>query len=579
MHLPLKNLITQLTTALATVALATAVPTVAHAAVNTADVSGLNLTATPLVTYQGVSVMQDMACFDFASSDPDNNQVRFNDLIVTGKVNSSTVTVSIPTLAYTPNEGSFSVCTVDENGNPLADLGNPLDFTTIWLSGKTVLNSSISSSFGDLLKANGLAMDPNFPAPGFNYNPYNGTQFWAQIKNPGKKTVALKISNVKFDGIALDTTPITVVVATGANSYLNLGGVSADVSGGHPNADLTAKITKLTLSTTTVKGITAPKGVKVSFTPTDWYYFGEGNSDPDYNNKSGLCLNLTNTTTKPIAIEAKLAFSATGKKGAALQGSSVDVIPAGASICVTGAYDERLHVAGDWRIASTVTVTGSLAIVSASTVASSGIKLPAGFKVAGSWFAYDSKTKKTAVSVQITAPADFQNDLKFSSVIADGKKLASSVSGACQCGGPGYVNSRFFRITGLSGDLRIGKKVTAAATATISTPTNLVNNVTFNDNNLACTPYYPQEWDYSAASDKTSITVICFNNTGKDGVVDVSGLRMTVTTDAGSTEYSPVASKISVAANASPTNVVKVFVATGDLRSGGATVEITGSLK
>jgi hypothetical protein len=475
-------------------------------------------------------------------------------------------------------ENQFMICTVDENWESIPELGNPLLYGSVKLSGKSVTNTTFSKSFENQLKTHGLSLSADNPMSVY-YNPGNGSQFSVSVENKTKKVVAVKISKFKFEGMSLGSKSFTLIVAPGASDYMNFGSLTEDVSVGYEGADVSATISKVTMAKVTRSAIKVPSGLQlVTTSPADWYYYPTStDSMPTYSNASSLCQKVKNISKKAIAVETKFTFSSKGRKTVAYSGSSVDTIPSGETYCLAGAYDNRSNPAGDWRVGSAVNINGSLKVVKASTLSKTGIVLPEGFSVGNSWFSYNAATKKTTVGLVINAPADFQGDLLGSNLTFNGKTGLSSVAGPCQCGGPGVTNIRILNLEPVSGDLRIGKALSLKGTFVTSVPVQLNNSIE-SDYTQGCYAYFPQEWTYSASTNKTSVFLRCNNYGTTSKTLDVSSFELTVTIDEESVVYQPIVNSVTLPAK-TESKIVVFFLVTGDIRTGGATVDLATALE
>ncbi len=545
------------------------------------NMQSFDLTSTPELSFDEMLLMEDQICFRITTTGPDDSQYKFKNLVFSGtRVGNgpSEVSFDLPISTYYSWENQFMICTVDENWNSIPELGNPLLYGSVKLSGKSVTNTTFSKSFENQLKANGLSLSTENPMSVY-YNPGNGSQFSVSVENKTKKVVAVKISKFKFEGMSLGSKSFTLIVAPGASDYMNFGSLTEDVSVGYEGADVSATISKVTMAKVTRSTIKVPSGLQlVTTSPADWYYYpASSDSMPSYRNVSSLCQKVKNISKKAISVETKFTFSSKGRKTVAYFGSSVDTIPAGETYCFAGSYDNRSNPAGDWRVGSAVNINGSLKVVKASTLSKTGIVLPEGFSVGNSWFNYNASTKKTTVGLVINAPADFQGDLLGSNLTFNGKTGLSSVAGPCQCGGPGMTNIRILNLEPVSGDLRIGKQLSLKGTFVTSVPVQL-NNSLDTDYEQGCYSYFPQEWTYSVTTNKTSVFLRCNNYGTTSKTLDISSLELTVTIDEQSVVYKPIVNSVTLPAK-TEIKIVVFFLVTGDIRTGGATVDLANALE
>jgi hypothetical protein len=565
---------------IAVAALALGLPLPASADQVIPNMQSFDLTSTPELAFDEMLLMEDQICFRITTTGPDDSQYKFKNLVFSGsRVGNgpSEVSFDLPVSTYYSWENQFMICTVDENWEAIPELGNPLLYGSVKLSGKSVTNTTFSKSFENQLKAHGLSLSAENPISVY-FNPGNGSQFSVSVENKTKKVVAVKISKFKFEGMSLGSKSFTLIVAPGASDYMNFGSLTEDVSVGYEGADVSATISKVTVAKVTRSAIKVPSGLQlVTTSPADWYYYPTStDSMPSYSNASNLCQKVKNISKKAISVESKFTFSSKGRKTVAYSGSSVDTIPAGETYCLAGAYDNRSNPAGDWRVGSAVNINGSLKVVKASTLSKTGIVLPEGFSVGNSWFSYNAATKKTTVGLLINAPADFQGDLLGSNLTFNGKTGLSSVAGPCQCGGPGMTNIRILNLEPVSGDLRIGKTLTLKGTFVTSVPVQLNNSIE-SDYTQGCFAYFPQEWTYSASTNKTSVFLRCNNYGTAPKTLDVSSFELTVTIDEQSVVYKPVVNSVTLPAK-TESKILVFFMVTGDIRTGGATVDLASAI-
>ncbi|MFM5951064.1 MAG: hypothetical protein ACKOOE_00430 [Micrococcales bacterium] len=563
----------------ATLSLAVALPAPASAEDLTVDLSDFNLSASPALSYDALFALSDQICFRINTTEDAETNYKFKDLNVSALVDGTAVSVDLPTTSYSSWENQFMICTVNENWESLPEFSNPLAVTNLKLSGTAVQATTFSKSFENTLKSVGLSITTDTPL-GVYYNTYNGSQFAVGVANKTKKVISVKLSNFKFEGKSLGSKSFTLILAPGATDYLSFGSLLNDVSVGYTDASVTVTTSKVTVAKVTRKTIKVPAGLQlVTTSPTDWYYYpAMADAMPSYNNTTSMCQKVKNTTKKPIGVESKFSFSAGSKKVLNYSGTSVNVIPAGETYCLTGAYDNRTNPSGDWRVGSAVTISGTLKVVKVSTLTTSGLVLPEGFTAGNSWFSYNASTKKTTATLVINAPDGFQGDLLISGMSFNGKTKLSKVAGPCQCGGPGMGNIRIVTLGELSGDQRIGKVLAVKGETEITYPTQLNTEI---DSlwSQGCYAYYAQEWTYSDATGKTSVVLHCNNYGTKTKKLSLTGLTLTVTDlDGEMVEYQPTIKSITLTAKTLDKLVV-MFVVNGDIRTGGSTVEIKGAIK
>ncbi len=542
------------------------------------DTKALDMSATPELAYQALSVDVNSFCF-FISTNAENDTVyKFADLAFSGVRNGETVSVELGSREYYVYDNQFSICTVDNEWNVLPEIGDAFAYSSISISGRSVLATTFSKAFEDQLKTYGLGITEGTPLSVY-YNPYSGSQFAVEIVNNSKKVVSVKLSNFKFADRSIGTKSFTLVLAPKGTQYMNFGSLKEDVSAGFADADVSAKFTGVKVAKVVRKKIKVPAGLQLKDTaPTDWYYYpSDSEMLPKFSNATNVCQMVKNTSKKAITVQSRFSFSAPKRKTLGYLGTSVDTIPAGETYCLAGAYDSRNNPSGDWRLDNTVTVDGSLEIVKATTVDTKALKLPESFSVASTFVSYDSTNKTSEVTLVINAPAEFNSDLLMNDLTFNGKSNLSVVAQSCQCGGPGITNRLVVSLGFVKGDIRVGKKLSAKGTFVTSSPVQLSWNVDYNYA-LGCYAWYPGQWKYSSKTNKTTVMLFCNNLSSSKKKLDISGLTLKVTIGETSAVYSPISRSINLPAW-SQSKVVEAFQVTGDVRTGGAQVEFSGTIK
>lgn len=563
---------------LAAIALALGVSAPASAAEITADVTGLNLSETPDLTYDSFIAADDQFCFQINTPAADETAYKFADLTFSGVRDGKAVSVALGAREYHSWDNHFMICTVDADWNALAEVGNAQAYTSVALSGRSVTATTFSNAFANQLKGYGLAITEGTPL-GVYYNSYDGSQFVVEVTNTTKKLVAVQLSKFKFGKLSLGTKSFTLILNPGGTEYMNFGSLKDDVSGGYKDAVISATFTKVTPAKVTQKVAAAPTGLQlVATSPTDWYYYPtDPSAMPDWSNTTYLCANVKNTTKKAITVESKFSFSAPNRKTVALTGTSVDTIAAGETACLTGGYDNRPNASGDWRLTNEVTITGSLKVVTGTTFDTSKLVLPKGYTVASTTSRYRADTKVTEFRMSINAPEGVNSELLINDLSFNGKTNLSVVAQSCQCGGPGIGPLLVVKLDSTSGDQRIGKKLTLQGTFKTSVPVEL-NSEIESDYSVGCFAWYAGEWAYSSKTKKTTVSLFCNNLGATSKKLDVSTLRLKVTVAGKTVEYKPTISSVTLAAK-TQAKVVDVFVVAGDVRTGGAQLLFTGIVK
>lgn len=562
----------------AALALAIGVAAPASAQEVATTVSALDLSQTPELSYDSTSVQVDQFCFKIKTTAADETSYKFADLTFTGVREGKSVTVALGSREYYSWDNQFMICTVDQDWNPLTEVGDPQKYTSVALAGRSVTATTFTDAFANQLKTYGLAITEGAPLAAY-YNSYDGTQFNVEVINTTKKVVAVSISKFKFNNSSLGSKSFNLVLKPGGTEYMNFGSLTQDVSVGFKNAVISATFTKVTPAKVTRKTIVVPTGLQLATTePTDWYYYpAAADAIPNYSNTTHLCQNVKNTTKKAITVENKFTFSAPNRKTVAYKGTSVITIPAGETYCLEGGYDNRANPSGDWRLTNTVTIDGTLKVVTGTSIDTTGLVLPKGYKVLSTGVSYDDDTKMTSFRMSIDAPTDVNKDLLISDLSFNGKTKLSVVAQGCQCGGPGIGHLLVVELAKAQGDLRIGKKLSAKGTFMESTPVEL-NSEIESEYTLGCFAWYSSEWVYSSATKKTTVSLFCNNLSTAAKKLDLSTLRLKVTVEGKTLEYKPTISSVTLAAK-TQAKVVDVFVVAGDVRTGGASLLFTGSVK
>jgi hypothetical protein len=105
-----------------------------------------------------------------------------------------------------------------------------------------------------------------------------------------------------------------------------------------------------------------------------------------------------------------------------------------------------------------------------------------------------------------------------------------------------------------------------------------LNNSLETDYAQGCYAYFPQEWTYSVTTNKTSVFLRCNNYGTTSKTLDISSLELTVTIDEQSVVYKPIVNSVTLPAK-TESKIVVFFLVTGDIRTGGATVDLANALE
>ena len=148
------------------------------------NMQSFDTTSTPEVAFDELLLLEDQICFRFTTTAPDESQYKFKNLVFSGsRVGNgpSEVSLDLPVTTYYSWENQFMICTVDENWESIPELGNPLLYGSVKLSGKSVTNTTFSKTFENQLKTHGLSLSTENPMSVY-YNPGNGCSFQFPLK-------------------------------------------------------------------------------------------------------------------------------------------------------------------------------------------------------------------------------------------------------------------------------------------------------------------------------------------------------------------------------------------------------------
>jgi len=298
---------------------------------------------------------------------------------------------------------------------------------------------------------------------------------------------------------------------------------------------------------------------------------------------------LQNSTKRSI----NLNLNWTWKVGAirkSSKGTQYVEVPARGTACVSGVGDpEALLMTGDVRFGSIVTITGTTDVVPATRVRITGVETPDGYTVSSNAakYSYDSKTNKTTVSLIVKDTGDNNPsnlalyEARINGVAVTSATVASNMPNATTGDG-----NWFLTVGTVRGDVRAKSSITITGAIVEAEPTLVdASSVMIGgeDDRTQCRLQDATKWAYDAVEDFTFVTYDCINSQRLAKVVDFSGLALSYSADGlifDSYETETGTDAISVAKGTSARSVrsVNVFKVTGDVRTGGAQINITGTL-
>ncbi len=510
------------------------------------------------------------------------------DIVVAGK----TTNYKLDNLDLYYDESTDNPYSVYWSNDPGSPFESIVDFTAITkIALKGVMN--VRSTTSDLIKSSLAAKGLTFTSFYIYGNPNWGTMVMLMGRNSTAKDISLTATKVTFDGAALTTPSANIYAAANDDFYWEFGFSDQDLSLNRVAKDLKATFTTATLSTFDTSGIKLPAGVKLGTTSVvkDWFYSATNiYSGPKYSNVSRVCVNLKNSGTKEIAVSAKLNWTVAAASYASA-GPEVIKIPAGETRCVVGGYDDAAQPVGDARFGKAVKVAGTVTLVTSSKIAADKIVVPKGYSVdlTRSFISYDDAKKSSSVSVAVLAPAEYYGDVLLSGAKIDNKAITSVVGMQMQAGGGDgpQVNVRYLELGPIPGDVRAtGKTIAVAGTLTATDGVNLDTWSGFKGEALGgavyCYPNYGAAWAYDGVAKKTIIDFYCFNITKTDHVIDLSALKLKVTNKAGTSLTYSVSNKAAASVSVKSrlgAVYITAFTVDGDVRTGGAELQLTGALK
>lgn len=532
------------------------------------DVSELNLQGTPgTVAPTEVTFNKSSACFAFTS--PAKN-LEFNDVTMHFTFDGFDYVEYLYGLNDAPIhiDNTFTACMSTGYIYP-ADL--PL--ATGWaLKGTLHQLTTVSANFAAYLAGKKLSLESLDIFDDGNTT-YLDLSVWNRTSTP----LAYSVKNLEFNGMTVVNPVVSIVVPAKTQSWIQLGSVAGAYRRDRVNVPLTLTLTPLKFSTVSPTKMTLPKGISIvkdSAAMFDYVGYDVKTTTP--------CLSLKNSTGKEIAVMSTLIWKVGTKTLTGNYGQLV-TIAKNATSCVSGLDDNGVSFAGDMRTGQSLTVTGKVAIVTASTFDTKGLKLN-GYKVvkAPSIY-YDAATKSSQIYVNVTSTTldgdAVLNSPKINGVQTDG----SVISIPCECGGPGSdYRSRTLALTKVKGDLRVGKVLKLSGTFANSTPLALSTQVVgleTEDYAARCFVFHAQESSYDSKTNLTKFKFLCFNNTATAKTFDLSALEALAEVDGSSpATYTSLASLKSLVIPAKTSQKwVTVFEMLGDWRTGAKSLTITGT--
>lgn len=335
------------------------------------------------------------------------------------------------------------------------------------------------------------------------------------------------------------------------------------------------------IPSTTRQIVTAPENLEV-VRLTQISYFEEGK-------KSYIGVVVKNTSDKPINVDGRALVISDESSGSAKKISGIDAQTSLATIQPTiddsesNYYQFSFAVPLDLRENMKLAVSGALKTVSPSIINTKKVRLPKGFTLKGtdfSHFSYDPLKNQTQIWVSVTKPTDSNVVLKISGVSISSGKASPTLTYAPYFYDQAKNQSRYlFDLGSISGDARVGKKITLAATLTAVKKTTFTHTATLDpaitDIYLeSYSVYLPEYWKYDKKTNTTSV-IAAFQKYGLKGSRSVYLCSLSIVAD-GKTVAAPQ-EPILVKPDTYPDyDSYTIAKLTGDFRAGGHTVTISG---
>ena len=485
-----------------------------------------------------------------------------------------------------PDDGDTSCLYVDSAaGADVASLGDLQTANSISLTATVHYGSTISSAFKTFMSGKGVTVkDIAIIRRG------DGAAIEVTMRPKARKPIYFAPSKIKFDGLLLTPLEKVWVLPAGQDTYFQIGYSASNFALDHRNGSLTATLTPMVPSTVKTTAIKLPAGITVdTVDPASWTYLATDADryDPANSDKTSACIGLKNSTKKPINLNLNWTWKI-DKSRYVSKGSQYYEIPAKGTSCVSAIDDwNGFLVPGDVRFGSTVTVTGTGTLVSATRVRYSGISKPAGYTITSnpSYYHYDPKTNKTTVSIVVKDNTEGStNDLVLANAKINGVAVAAPVVASVWSSPETGTGSWYFEIGTVKGDIRATSSVTITGTISDSDPTPVDTSELTNapaDDRTQCSLLPASLWAYSASRDTTSVIFTCTTYTRSAQAVDFSGVSLDYSADGETVDtYDAEASSatINVPKGTSNSNQIVVFKVPGDIRTGGSQVSIYGEV-
>ena len=509
-------------------------------------------------------------------------------IVVTQDGNESTATLDDQLFDMGPDDGDASCLALDSSTDPqIADLGDLQTADGIRLSGTLHFASTISDSFATYMATKGVIVK----SIGIVRH-RSGAAIVATMRPKAKKSVYLTPSRLKFDGIQLISLERAWVLPVAKNTTFRLAYSTTNFIVDHVNGAVTASVVPLVPSTVRSTAVQLPSGITIApFDPDSWdYQTVDANTyDPTYADKTAVCLQLQNSTKRAINLNLNWTWKV-GATRKSSKGTQYVEVPARGTACVSGVGDpEALFITGDVRFGSIVTVTGTTDVVTATRVRITGVEKPDGYTVSSNAakYSYDSKTNKTTVSLIVKDTGENNpSNLALYEARINGVAVASATVASNRPNATTGDGNWFLTVGTVRGDVRAKSSITITGAIVESEPTLVdASSVMIGgeDDRTQCQLLDATEWAYDAVEDFTFVRYGCINSQRLAKVVDFSGLALSYSADGLSfdsfeTETGTDAVSVAKGTSARSVRTVNVFKVTGDVRTGGAQISITGTL-
>lgn len=520
---------------------------------------------TPGTTFE---FSEGRACFPLVGSNAPYKTLYFNEVLLTYRIDLVEYTDSLDYSA-------------DRVGDTYKACASPtgLGFeraTDIALSGLVHTNSSFANNFSAYMSSKKISVtDIWFLFEGGRSTPQ------LTLSNDTAKPLSFSISNLLIDGQAPANAPKYLMLPAKSTGYLALGSIAGNYQQDHLAVPAEITLSPVRLSSLIPKGLKVAKGLKIlPNAVASWGFPSTNDVQPDAD-LTLPCLQVKNTTKKPMTIKAALTWKLGSEKLVGTDGN-VLTIEAGQTICLGGLDSNDRYFEGDVRVGRKLNVSGQLKTVKATTFDTTGIVLNGH---ALSWkpgILYDSTTKTTTIYLHVAKVSSESNSILSNGTVNGLPLAAVAVGGGCECGGGDILpGTRTIKIEKIKGDQRIGKKLTITGSLATSPEVSVqgIESLMSQDNSYGCFLYHPeQEIQYNPLTNTTDFSVFCYNHTIQVHNINLNGITAS-TDEAGKPNqvYSllPNANLISLRPAQAWTKRT-LFRLIGDWRTGAKTLNIIG---